>query len=450
MPIIKPHSKNAKNKSLILSAVAGLCILLQNPAPLNAQANPVEISLSSAILFALNNNPDIDIAREQENRAAYGVDEANSAYYPSVDVTSKWGYQYNKPATGLQDKKSAVNDTYAFSVRGRQIVYDGGSRDAGLEQTKQSLTSAKIKTRLETQDIIEETLKYYMDIAKFQSNIVDTERFLNKMTDIVADIQLMKEAGAASQAKVDYAQSRMAFAESQRTEIVSALNDSISNLEFLTGRLPPFTTRLPENIDTTLEQLDDYVNYALQNNKEIKLNTSDKIAFQHSLRAQEAEYDPTVAFNVVGEQKNDDGGPAGQDKSVEGFFDLSWRIFDGWARDAARGKIKSQINELTIKDRKIIKELKRDIKLFYNKIKSIRQSIDVTRSEIESNESLQALNIENFELGNIDIIELIEGEERLNSSKLRLNGQIADLYLNTYSLLITIGYLEKTHFCASC
>src|SRR5690606_131485 len=136
-------------------------------------------------------------------------------------------------------------------------------------------------------------------------------------------------------------------------------------------------------------------------------------------------------------------GPIGRDQDVRAFFDLSWTLFDGWARDAKVGKIRSQINELDIKDQKIIKELKRDIKQFYNQILATRQSIDVTLDEIASNESLQELNMENFELGNIDVIELIEGEERLNASKLKLNGQVADLYLNTYRLLLTIGYLEK-------
>lgn len=415
----------------------------------SVSAKPIELSLSSVILFTLNNNPDIQIARERENQAGFDVKDAQSTFYPVVDFTSNWGFQYNNPAAGLQNK-SEVNDTYGVAISGRQILYDGGARKADLNQTEQAATSARIRTQIEIQDAIQDAIQEYMNIAKFQSNIVDTESFLMKMNDIVADIELMQEVGAASQAKVDYASSRLSFAQTQLNDIVSSLNDAVSNLEFLTGRLPPFVAKLPNDIDTSLKNLDAYVNYALQNNKDIQLNASDKQSFRHSLRSQEAEYDPVVGFNMLADQKNDDGGPSGQDKNLEASFDMSWRLFDGWGRDARVGKIKSQINEFTIQDQKIIKELRRDIKLFYNQIRAIRQSISVTREEIKSNRSLQELNIENFELGNIDIIELIEGEERLNSSKLRLNGQIADLYLNLYQLLITVGYLEKTHFCESC
>ena len=135
---------------------------------------------------------------------------------------------------------------------------------------------------------------------------------------------------------------------------------------------------------------------------------------------------------------------------MKALFEVSYEIFDGFSRKAANERVKSQVKEIDIQKQKIIKELKRQIKLYYNQLDSIRAAIDSTQDEIISNEALQELNRENFKLGTINLIELIEGEERLNSARIREHRLTYELYLTTYQLLLEVGSLEEQYFCNSC
>ena len=71
-------------------------------------------------------------------------------------------------------------------------------------------------------------------------------------------------------------------------------------------------------------------------------------------------------------------------------------------------------------------------------------------TEISSSEGLQELNRQNFEEGNLDLIKLIEGEERLNAAYEKLHQQRSDLYLAAYKLLLDVGILKKEFFCKDC
>jgi len=53
-------------------------------------------------------------------------------------------------------------------------------------------------------------------------------------------------------------------------------------------------------------------------------------------------------------------------------------------------------------------------------------------------------------LGEGNLINLIEGEERLNSAIIKQNQLRRDLLLNTYQLIRIAGLMDKQIFCKSC
>ena len=94
--------------------------------------------------------------------------------------------------------------------------------------------------------------------------------------------------------------------------------------------------------------------------------------------------------------------------------------------------------------------MNKNIRRSYNKILSIKDDIKSNMKEVLSSESLQDLYQKQFELGEGDIINMIEGAERLHTAKLNSHKLEASFVTESYTLLQTIGALRKERFCETC
>ena len=438
-----------KRCSFQMFLICLLSVLIVFSAQVNA-IEKVDLSISSIVLFALHENPDIGMAQEKAIQSEYFIEEAKAGYYPTLQMSASAAREYNNPASGAEAGKSNVNNSGSLSLVAEQLLFDGFETVEEVRRRKELTEVAHYQTRGVINDVLNDAINYYLSIYRYQKTLDDMDNFITEVDKVVETIKQMYEAGAASKAMLDYAQSRRAFARTEYNDAMASLNDALSNLEFLTGRLPPFNAIPPDRLHPDKLDIDEYLDFAMDNNTNLKLNESDKMAMKHSLNIERSAYYPEVSFRMEAGQKNNDGGEVGPDKDVKALFSVQYEIFDGFARKNATKRTKSQIKELDIREEKIVNELKKQIKLYYNQIQSIKSAIESTQDEIVSNEALQELNRENFKLGTINLIELIEGEERLNAARIREHTLMSNLYLNTYQLLLEVGSLREQYFCDSC
>lgn len=411
-----------------------------------------ELSLSTIILFALNNNPEVGQADARAAQTGYAVEEAKSALYPKADVSVLLARDLNDPAGGdeIEPGQSDVTGTTKVNISVEQMLFDGFSTREKIKQREKLYGASFVQTELVRQKVISDTIQAYLSIYRGQNVYRETKSFLRRMRNINEKIEIMAEAGAASQAKVSYARSRLANARTQMQNTAAELNDAVSELEFLTGKLPPFTTRRPEELSPAALDIDFYLDMASRKNKDIQLNEMNKEAAEHQLKSEEGKYFPDLSWGIGVDQSNNDGGEVGTRRDISTRLEVSYNLFDGFQKKNVTNRVKSQITELDYKRQTIIKGLKREIKQSYNQIVSIESNIAVTEDEIMSNKDVRRLNYEKFELGDIDIIELIEGEERLNIAIAKRYDLMVDLYTNTFELLELVGALQRESFCGSC
>lgn len=427
---------------------------VQTPSPsvvsAVADAEPrMPLSLSSAILYALSDNPDVKMAMAREEQAAATTGKARSQFFPLIDLMAQAGPEMNNPSAGTFDGNH-TNVSKELSVTARQMVWDWNKTRSNLRQQKQLESSAKLDTQVNIEEAMNSTIDTYLAILQFQQNLKEQTAFVNRVRELVGTITQMFEAGATSKAMMDYANSRLAAAENDNNTIRANLNDAVSNLEFLTGPLPAFAAENPDDLDPARLDLNAYVAVAEKQNAGVQLSQSDLQALAYKLEVSKKTLYPTL--NLVANYGNrlDDGGDTGRDAEAQAFLQLNFRLYDGGERKNDIKLTKAQIKEAEISQERIMKDLRRLVKQSYNQITASVEARKQTMKEIASSEALQKLNRQNFEQGSINVIELIEGEERLNQARLRLNTQTSDLYLNTYRLLITSGFLEQNFFCGAC
>lgn len=441
-------------RQLCLST-ASLAALLTGPAyatqiPLTTDRYPVlDLSLNSAVLFALHNNPDIEILLERHSQTISNMKDARSALYPEIRTSATVGHEYNNPSS--TNGKSAVNGYAGLTFSIEQNLFDGMEIHHTIASRDNDTKAAYWLTRQQIERTLTDAAGFYMEILRYQEELILNQELLADIKDTLAFINDQYEAGAADKVILDYANSRHAFAATQLNRTQASLKDAISNLEFLTGKLPPkFKTYYPERLNPDKLDLQYYLTLADKGNSQLIAAKYEVESAQHRLAAQRGRDLPEVNFVVDMEQTHNSGGETGINRSAAAFVRFDYTLFDGFKRKHVKNRIRSEINETEIRRRQILKNVRRDIKLAYNQIRSNVTSLHNTDAEIRSSLALKILNQDNFRLGTIDIIQLIESAERLNAAKIKKVELMQAIYTGSYNLLIQSSMIGQDFFCVTC
>ncbi len=428
--------------SLCLMCFAGSSIAV---AQEEYETQAIDLSLSTAVLFALEENPDLLIAGEKIEQLEEFISEKKADYWPRVELSAEGGRQYITPNAGKE-----TNNYGNVTLQVTQKVFDGYATSSQVNQREELTNSERYKALNQRERVVLNTMTFYLDVLLYQSEIATAERFVNEIDKMVQVISEMYQAGAISKAMHDYAVSRQASAYLDLNRAKASYNDAVSNLEFLTGALPDFAAVDPDVLNPEKYDFDVYFALAQEQNSRVKINDADLSALKHKLAAEKGGYYPQLDFNVSAEQAHDDGGDVGRQRDVKAYVSMRYEIFDGFFKKHRKNRVNSEIRELEYREMKIVKELKRELQLAYNQIVAIQDAVKAVHLEIKTNTAVKILNKENFRLGNINVIELIEGEERLKAAYQKRHRLKYDFYLNSHSFLINSTIVNDEYFCASC
>lgn len=416
------------------------------------QGEGFPLSLNSMILFALHENPDIEIFRARKDQSHFSVKEKQADFYPEISLRAEGGRAYNKPGAGVTTPgASAINNSGEINLSIEQLLFDGFRTKNEVDNRKKLEEASEFRTESAIEEIINETVENYLKVLRYQREIEINQNLLASITATLKTIKDQFEAGATGKVMLDYAKARQAYATTELNRAQSSLNDAISNLEFLAGKLPDdFTAIPPEELSPDKIDLQYYLEVIEDKNSKVLASVTEIDAMEHLLDAEKGKYFPTVTFNALASQKHNDGGPIGSEREISGMFRMNYQIFDGFKRKAAKSRIESQIEELDQKRLQILKEVRRDVKLAYNQVQANDYALALTEQEIESNIAQKKLNEENFKSGEINVIELIESAERLKDAYLKKEKLNYEMHFNAYKLLVFTGVLEREFFCETC
>ena len=381
-------NKSRLKQFLLIGACCGALIQV-SPAHSQDQQGVLapELSLSTVILFAMDDNPDLLMARERVEQMDDFADEARSDYYPQIVFNAEGGREYIKPTGG-----DNVNNMGKANVLVSQKLFNGFATSSEVNRREELKNSMEFDSVKQKEKVLLDTTGFYLDILRFQNEVETVERFVGELDSIVETISAMYEAGDISKTMFDYAMSRQASAYADLSEVKSSFNDAVSNLEFLTGPLPDFRATKPDMLRPERFEMDLYYDMAREHNTEVQKNLSEMEAMRYQLDSERAAYYPEVNFNVKAEQTHNDGGEVGPGRNLKAAVNLSYNIFDGFNRKHRTSRVKSQIKELEYKDDKIVKQLKKDIQLAYNQILAFQDSMKAVDHEIRANLAVKALN----------------------------------------------------------
>ena len=394
-------------------------------------------SLRDAIVAALKENPEIQIALARQDDARYGVDEARAGYLPHVDLQAGWGREEAKSGTA----KATRAFRSEVSVTMSQNVWDFGVTINDIKRARASYMSSKWATREQIEGIAYDITNSYLGVLAQQQLFSLTEQEIAATKKILRIVTVQKDLGLTTPADVGRAQTRLENVQSQLLDRKSALEQSRNAYKRLTNHLPaqvvdlpPGGTTLPESADAAVELMDSH-------SPRLAQAVQDRRSLDKQYDSQTGSFFPRIGVMVQGNYKNDVQGLTGRAEDARAMVTLSYKLFNGGADRATRRRIGARLREADYELDRRRREVEQDIRIDYEALTAARQKIATIDAEIESATRVAELYRQQFREGRRTVFDLLDSEQVLFAARAnRVNNGIA-MRAAEYRVLQKLGGL---------
>lgn len=409
---------------------------VDKPVTLEPPAGATE-SLRDAIVAALKDNPEIQIALARQDDARYGVHEAWASYLPHVDVQAGWGRELQKPATGAS--------TQAFrseaSVTMSQNIWDFGVTLNDIKRARATYRSAQWATREQIEGISYDITNAYLGVLARQELLTLGEEELAATNKILRIVTVQKDLGLTTPADVGRAQSRVENVQSQILDRRSAFEQARNAYKRLTNHLPARVVDLPPGGTTLPESADAAVELMATRSPKLAQAVQDRRSLDKQYDSQTGAFFPRIGMMVQGNSKNNVSGLTGRMQDARAMVTLSYNLFNGGADRATRRRIGARLREADYELDRRRREVEQDIRIDYEALKAARDKIATIDAEIESAARVADLYRQQFREGRRTVFELLDSQQVLFAARAnRVNNGIA-MRAAEYRVLQKLGGL---------
>ncbi|MBP2643100.1 MAG: tolC 1 [Firmicutes bacterium] len=320
----------------------------------NAQAEAALLTLPESIDLALKNNPTIQIAQANIEKAHWGLEQARANNGVTLEYNYLYGRSdqppswYNNTTTNFE--YPAWSDTYTFYSHQLKLqlpLYTGGK----LESTADMANRGKIAmglalTSTKEQLTLEVTTSYY-NVLQARNLSVVAQQAVDDLSAHLNNVQYHYDAGTVALSDVLQTQVRLADARNNLIKAQNAAKMARYNLNKVIGLSLTDDTNLDDHIsfEPYTGTLEDSLAIAFKNRAEIQQAKLQVAMSEDKIKIAQSNNLPTVA--AIATENIADSIPANSKHNTDWAvaISVSFNVFDN---GITKTKTKDALAELTI------------------------------------------------------------------------------------------------------
>jgi len=395
-------------------------------------------SLRDAIVAALKDNPDIQIALARQDDARYGVDEARAGYLPHLDLQAGWGRETVRQGSGARTQAFRTEGSLTLS----QNVWDFGVTINDIKRARATYRSAQWATREQIEGISYDITNAYLGVLAQQQLLALTEQEIAATKKILRIVTVQKDLGLTTPADVGRAQTRLENVQSLLLDRRSQLEQARNAYKRLTNHLPARVVDLPPGAGTLPESADAAVGMMDTHSPRLAQAVQDRRSLDKQYDSQTgALFFPRIGVMVQGNYKYDVMGLTGRADDARAMVTMSYKLFNGGADRAVRRRIGARLREADYELDRRRREVEQDIRIDYESLRAAREKIATIDAEIESATRVADLYRQQFREGRRTVFDLLDSQQVLFAAQAnRINNGVA-LRAAEYRVLQKLGGL---------
>ncbi|MEM9679824.1 MAG: TolC family protein [Bacteroidota bacterium] len=435
--------KNFKYISLVIIVILSL----------NEVSSQSVLTVQDAITIAIENNYDVQIAKNDTEKSNIENGVLNSGYLPTVSVSGGVNYANETQNVTFNDGNTesvsyAITETYNASLTAEYTIFDGLERKFNVKKNTENLNLKKLQERQSIENTIISIYETYYNVA-YQHQIVENLKLnIDNSMDRLERTKKKLKYGQGTKldelnAQVDLNNDSISYASAYKD-----LKNAKRNLNLILGRdiRTPFTADTTVSFSASLKE-GDILTQAEKNNVSSLLNQQNVLLSDLDIKINKAKYLPKLSGSASYNWNRSNNPPAiafalnNEAYGVNLGLSLSWNVFDG---GSTKTRIKtSQLDKENrmIELEKAKEELKKQILNDYEDYLNKQFTLRAEQNNVATNKLNFSRTQKQFSLGQVSAIEFRQAQINLYNALNNLAKAEYDLKLAEVNLLQLSGAL---------
>jgi outer membrane protein len=394
-------------------------------------ANLTTLTLTECIDITNSHHPTLVSAREAINIAKLQKRQAQSSYYPQVNVSS----DYNRSKV----EGSESNKSLAASGSVSQLIYDFGKTPASVRETDENIN-------IELQNYYTTELTILLNVKTAYYTVLRTKEGVTIAQEALDNAKLHLKLADRSYtigivAKLDVAKAQVEVANAELS-LVSAKNDYLVSIRSLNNAMGLDTNTyetidLPETPYSTVSiELPQFILAALRDRPDVRIFKNQREQLKAGLLIAERGHFPTISASGNYSQS---GNITPLKDSWSGNLGLSFSLFNGFNTESQIQVAKANLRNLDSLERKMIQDVQLDVATNYLNVKSGEEKIKAAQSLVDqAKESLQ-LATGRYQNGLGSFLDLTDAQVSYSNARVSLAQSVYAYQINLAQLQKSIG-----------
>lgn len=402
------------------------------------------LSVSDAIIYVLETNPEIKGAEANKQAIEFELDQAQTFFAPRFSLEAFAGYSYND-GTATSDLTAADDPVDGYEFRGRvsQLISDFGGTRSEIERQAYRVDGAALRVLERAEFLTLEAVRVYEEVLRTQRQVQLARTNLSYHRDVFDRIDSAFKNGVLGIADLQQAEERVLLAEDVLTQF--ELNAADAEVQFLDTvgvdpvdltNVPSLATQVPEALDTALAK-------ARDTNPTIRFLQADVGSADALSRSTNANRFPTLNLEADGGWGEDMNGFDGEVRDARIGVVLRYE-FQGTQNRALR---QEQIRRASESRARLLTQsrlVEREVRQSWAALDSSERRIRVLQRQAGLALELRTSYESEFEVGSRTLLDVLNTQAALFQAEVNLtNAQSLNRFLN-YRLLGAMGGLLPT------
>ena len=348
-------------------------------------------TLQQCLDRALEDNPDILVARKHLEEAAGAIVVARAGYLPALTANAA----YERLEADYASLDGAVtNRDYIWNVTVRltETIYSGGAVRAGMDIARLQRHSRLLDYEATVDQVIMDVRIAFDDILRNQSDVGVHEQAVNFLTEQVKNERARLEVGTGQKLNVLRAEVNLALEQSALVDARNRFRNAHLHLSELLA-IPSSTDPdgVPFEIDGQLTHeklaldLEDCLSRALAQRPELTARQNDIKVQQKQLVVDRSEVLPHAdlfaGYDVVSEPTL--ALPADHYDGYVAGVSVSWHIFDGFATKGRMNATRARIDAAEVSYDAAHRNIEADVLLAYRDLQRSEENIETQTANVQ-------------------------------------------------------------------
>lgn len=361
-----------KCRKLPLVSVFATGLLVLNTAIVMAAT--LELSLDDSIAMALKNNPSIQMAIADQEKATWGIKESEGGRLPTLALTS--GYSRSGGS-------SSPTDNFNHSLKLNWSLYTGGRTEGQIDQAKINADIARLGvTKVQEQVKLDTTTAYY-NVLQSRNVVKVNQQAVDNLVEHLKNVQAHYQVGTIAKSDVLRSEVELANAQQNLTKAQNNYEVAVASFNNVTGMPLDSQTIMKDELayrsyDLSLE---DSIKMAQEKRPEIAQSKDNIEIAKTGIKIADSGKLPTIAVNA------NDGlsGPdfVGKNNNWSIGVSASWNVFDAGITNAKVKEAKATVDKVKAGDEQLRDGIELEVRQAYLSMKEAQARIETSKVAVD-------------------------------------------------------------------